>query len=117
MFEAVVTAVQNKLGDVVEKVTGLKDKVTGALSGAGTWLTEIGKNINHLASASGEIAGNITKVAETAHNTSTGRFAAFSLSFSNRWSAPRRTTSSTDTSLRFVFLAIHPAYRLLSYAH
>lgn len=45
MFEAVVTAVRQKIGNVVETVTGLKDKVTGALSGAGTWLTEIGKNI------------------------------------------------------------------------
>lgn len=44
-----VTAFAGKVGDGIGKaigfVTGLKDKVVGAVSGAGTWLLDAGKNI------------------------------------------------------------------------
>jgi methyl-accepting chemotaxis protein len=61
-----------RIGEIIGRIKQIQTSVANAVEEQAATASEIGKNINHLASASGEIAGNITKVAETAQNTSTG---------------------------------------------
>jgi methyl-accepting chemotaxis protein len=61
-----------RIGEIIGRIKEIQTSVANAVEEQAATASEIGKNINHLASASGEIAGNITKVAETAQNTSTG---------------------------------------------
>lgn len=61
--------VQDKISDVVGFFTGLPGKITGALSGAGTMLVEIGKNIvqglvNGLQSAKDWVIAKIKEIAD-----------------------------------------------------
>lgn len=63
-FKTVVDAVTKGISTVVSKVQGIKNKVTGALSGAGKLLFNAGKNIvqglwNGISSLGGWIAGKI----------------------------------------------------------
>jgi methyl-accepting chemotaxis protein len=61
-----------RIGEIIGRIKEIQTSVANAVEEQAATASEIGKNINHLASASGEIAGNISKVAETAQNTSTG---------------------------------------------
>lgn len=45
VWSGIKTAVSTAIGFVVDKVRGIKDKVTGLFSGAGTWLLDAGKKI------------------------------------------------------------------------
>lgn len=40
-----VSTIRDKIGDAVDFVKGIKSKITGAFSGAGSWLVNIGENI------------------------------------------------------------------------
>jgi methyl-accepting chemotaxis protein len=61
-----------RIGEIIGRIKEIQTSVANAVEEQAATASEIGRNINHLASASGEIAGNISKVAETAQNTSTG---------------------------------------------
>lgn len=45
LWNGITSAVSNGIGRVLDVVRGIKGKITGALSGAGSWLTGIGRNI------------------------------------------------------------------------
>ena len=45
IWEGIKTAASNAISGLIGIVTGIKDKVLGALSGAGKWLWDAGKNI------------------------------------------------------------------------
>lgn len=45
VWNGVLDTVRNKIADVKEKVDGIKDKITGAFSGAANWLTQAGKDV------------------------------------------------------------------------
>lgn len=44
-WKVITSVLRSQIDGAVKLVTGLKDKVTGAVSGAGSWLSDVGKNI------------------------------------------------------------------------
>lgn len=60
VWEGIKTGVRNGIDGVMGFVGGIKGKVLGALSGAGTWLLDAGKNIIHgLLAGIGSMVGSI----------------------------------------------------------